>query len=61
MQLLETTNQKTGTVRYYADGKRISREQMRSIKSCHDLDTFHTVIKRGYIRDYAHARTHKPA
>jgi hypothetical protein len=52
MQLCETTRESDGSVRYYADGRRISRAVMVAIKGDHRLDTFQTVCRKGYTRLY---------
>jgi len=56
MSLCETTRDADGAIRYYADGKRITRDRMREIKHDSRLDTFHTVRRGGLTRQYCCAR-----
>ena len=52
MNLCETTRDADGSVRYYADGRRISRDRMRDLKQGARLDTFQTVRRGGYTRQH---------
>jgi len=52
MNLCKTTRDADGSVRYYAGGRRISRSRMRDLKQGARLDTFQTVRRSGYTRQY---------
>lgn len=56
MSLRETFNIVTGELRYFVNGKRVTRVTMNAIKATRRLDTFQTSTAGNLTRQFCEAR-----
>lgn len=54
--LCRTENIKTGAVRYYVDGKRVSEDKFDLFLFWKTQDCLHTVRTKKLIKSYSHVR-----